>query len=56
VKPINLVKHMARIERDLIRTALDATEGNKARAAALLGLKRTTLVMKLKADEEGNAT
>jgi two-component system response regulator AtoC len=36
------------IERDLIMRSLERTGGNKGRAAALLGLKRTTLVEKLK--------
>jgi transcriptional regulator with PAS, ATPase and Fis domain len=35
-------------ERDLITRALDRTGGNKGRAARLLGIKRTTLVEKLK--------
>jgi len=36
------------IERDLIRRSLERTNGNKGQAARLLGLKRTTLVEKLK--------
>ncbi len=36
------------LERDLIRQALTRSEGNKAQAANLLGLNRTTLVEKLK--------
>jgi len=36
------------IERDLIQRALSRTRGNKAAAASLLRLKRTTLVEKLK--------
>ncbi len=35
-------------EKDLILTTLDRTAGNKSRAAQLLGLKRTTLLEKLK--------
>jgi DNA-binding NtrC family response regulator len=36
-------------ETDLIRQALEATGGNKNRAAHLLGLKRTTLLEKIRA-------
>ncbi|MCB9728905.1 MAG: sigma 54-interacting transcriptional regulator [Deltaproteobacteria bacterium] len=36
------------LESDLIRQALRRSEGNKAQAASLLGLNRTTLVEKLK--------
>ena len=36
------------LERDLIRQALSRSDGNKAQAANLLGLNRTTLVEKLK--------
>jgi len=39
---------IARIERDLLARALERTKGNRRQAAALLGLKRTTLVEKLK--------
>jgi transcriptional regulator with PAS, ATPase and Fis domain len=39
-------------ERDLIERALDATKGNKNRAAQLLRIKRTTLIEKLKRFEE----
>jgi len=43
-----LVRPLAEIERDAILAALEATGGNKARAAALLGIDRTTLYRKLK--------
>lgn len=36
------------LENDLIDQALARTEGNKLRAAALLGLNRTTLIEKLR--------
>jgi DNA-binding NtrC family response regulator len=36
-------------ERELIQQALDATSWNKSKAALLLGLKRTTLVEKIRA-------
>jgi DNA-binding NtrC family response regulator len=45
---VNLDRFMADIERDLIQRSLDRTGGNKGAAAKLLGLKRTTLVEKLK--------
>ncbi len=45
---INLDAHLAEIERTLIEQSLHLTGGNKRRAAVLLGLKRTTLVEKLK--------
>ncbi len=41
-------------ERELIERALEATNGNKNRAAQLLRLKRTTLIEKLKRFEEGS--
>jgi DNA-binding NtrC family response regulator len=40
--------YIRRIERDLIRRALEKTGGNKGQASKLLNLKRTTLVEKLK--------
>jgi DNA-binding NtrC family response regulator len=39
---------IARIEHEVIRRALERTGGNKAAAASVLNLKRTTLVEKLK--------
>ncbi|RME40521.1 MAG: sigma-54-dependent Fis family transcriptional regulator, partial [Deltaproteobacteria bacterium] len=39
---------IADIERRLIREAMELAGGVKARAAALLGLNRTTLVEKIK--------
>ena len=45
---VDLPELVGRIERDLISRALARTEGNRADAARLLGLKRTTLVEKLK--------
>ena len=43
---LDLPAHIADTERQLIRQALDETDGNKQQAARLLGLKRTTLVEK----------
>ena len=37
------------IERSLVRQALAKSGGNKARAAGMLGMKRTTLISKMKA-------
>jgi two-component system, NtrC family, response regulator AtoC len=45
---LDLAAVVATIERDLIMRSLERTGGNKGRAAALLQLKRTTLVEKLK--------
>ena len=41
-------RYLAAIEKDLIQRALDRTRGNRNRAADLLGIKRTTLVEKLR--------
>ena len=43
---LDMPAYIADVERQLIRQALDETDGNKQRAARLLGLKRTTLVEK----------
>ncbi|MGN0864026.1 MAG: helix-turn-helix domain-containing protein, partial [Stenotrophomonas koreensis] len=45
---LDLKDHMARIELKLISEALERTQGVVAHAAALLGLRRTTLVEKLR--------
>ncbi len=45
---VDLDRFIADIERDLIQRSLERTRGNKGAAARLLGLKRTTLVEKLK--------
>lgn len=45
---IDLRSHMARIELNLIQTALACTQGVVTHAAQLLGLRRTTLVEKLR--------
>jgi len=45
---MNLVNYLDMVQRSLIQQALDRTDGNKARAAKLLGLNRTTLVEKMK--------
>ena len=45
---LDLVGYLATIERDFITRSLDRTGGNRNKAAELLGLKRTTLVEKLK--------
>ena len=45
---VDLPAYIANIERGLISQALNETDGNKQRAAQLLGLKRTTLVEKVR--------
>jgi transcriptional regulator with PAS, ATPase and Fis domain len=45
---IDLAGYLASVERDLVHRALERMKGNRNKAAALLGLKRTTLVEKLK--------
>jgi two-component system NtrC family response regulator len=45
---LNLPAYLAAIEREMIQRSLDRTGGNRNRAAELLGIKRTTLVEKLK--------
>ena len=45
---LDLSRHLALVERDLIHRALDRTRGNRNKAADLLRIKRTTLVEKLK--------
>ena len=45
---IDLKEHMARIETALIKAALERAGGVVAHAAQLLGLRRTTLVEKLR--------
>src|SRR5438552_702729 len=49
---LDLDAFMSTIERDLIQRSLERTGGNKGQAARLLGLKRTTLVEKLKRIEK----
>ena len=45
---VDFEAYVTRIERELIRRALEKTGGNKGRASRLLNLKRTTLVENLK--------
>ena len=45
---LDLPGHLAAVERDLVRRALDRTGGNRNKAADLLRIKRTTLVEKLR--------
>jgi len=45
---LDLKEHLGAIEKQLIRSALDQTDGTVAHAARLLKLRRTTLVEKLR--------
>ena len=45
---LDLPRHLASVERDLVHRALDRTRGNRNKAADLLCIKRTTLVEKLR--------
>jgi sigma-54 specific flagellar transcriptional regulator A len=45
---LDLREHLGNIEKQLIRSALDQTDGTVAHAARLLKLRRTTLVEKLR--------
>jgi len=45
---VSLKDMLDRLEREYIRAALSRAKGNRARAATLLGLNRTTLVEKLR--------
>jgi DNA-binding protein Fis len=47
-RSLSLQDEVQRFETDLIRTALERTGGNQARAARLLGVKHTTLNAKIK--------
>jgi len=52
---LDLPGFVAELEKELLQQALDRSNGVKARAAALLGLNRTTLVEKLKRQGMGEA-
>ena len=45
---LDMPAYLTSIEKDLIRRSLERTGGNRNKAAELLGIKRTTLVEKLK--------
>lgn len=45
---VNLKELLAELEVNLINQALDAQDGVVARAADMLGMRRTTLVEKMK--------
>ncbi|MDO8794711.1 MAG: sigma-54 dependent transcriptional regulator [Vicinamibacterales bacterium] len=53
---IQLGDYLATLERTLIQQSLERTGGNRHKAATLLGLKRTTLVEKLKRLEKPPGT
>lgn len=48
VDGMDLKEHLAGVEMSFIRQALESTDGVVARAAELLGMRRTTLVEKMK--------
>ena len=48
---VNLDEVMGRVEKLLLQEALRKCAGNKAKAASMLGIPRTTLVYKVKALE-----
>jgi transcriptional regulator with GAF, ATPase, and Fis domain len=50
--PLNYEQVIARMEKRLLEEALRKCGGNKAKTAAMLGMKRTTLLYKVKALEE----
>ena len=47
-------KTLEEVELDYIRRTLEFTEGNKSRAAQILGIERTTLDRKIRKLEEKN--
>jgi transcriptional regulator with PAS, ATPase and Fis domain len=53
---IDLRAIVSELEKNLILQSLELTGGNKARAAALLDLKRTTFVEKWKRIQRGDYT
>lgn len=54
MKPMDLTQLLLKVELRYIERALAASQNCKALAARLLGLKRTTLVMRLqKLEREG---
>jgi sigma-54 dependent transcriptional regulator, flagellar regulatory protein len=55
IQGMDLRAHVAAIEESLIRQALERADGIVAQAARLLGLRRTTLVEKLRKFEIGGA-
>jgi DNA-binding NtrC family response regulator len=52
---LDLDRYLTGIEYELIRQSLSRTKGNKRQAAQLLGLKRTTLIEKLRRLERSTA-
>lgn len=48
MKQINITELTTKIEKKYISKALKETKGNVAKASRLLGLKRTTLLMKIR--------
>ena len=46
--PVNMPEMVNQLQRDLIQQALEQTKGNTTQAAKLLGVKRPTLIYKMK--------
>jgi DNA-binding protein Fis len=46
---------VSQFEHCMLQRALSKTAGNRTAAAELLGMKRTTLIMKLRSFENSNA-
>ena len=55
-KPINLNQTLDQIERDIIRIVLEEEDMNQSKAAARLGINRSTLWRRVKELEESNAS
>ena len=50
------LKPLSEVEKQYIQRVLEETEGNKAKAASVLGISRETLYQKLKQYEQGTAS
>jgi DNA-binding NtrC family response regulator len=55
LEPIDFQRAVTEFERSLLERALVKAGGNKTAAASLLGLKRTTLIMKIRGFDQDSA-